>query len=103
MVTAAKALSECGGGLCVAVGDTVVCRLELPIAGLMTTVSPATLIQREQALYAAAQAIGSSYSNPFMPLSFLPLSVIPHLKITDRGLIDVDAFKIVGLDISPPL
>jgi adenine deaminase len=103
MVTAAKSLSECGGGLCVAVGDTMVCRLELPIAGLMTTVSPATLIQREQALYAAAQAIGSSYSNPFMPLSFLPLSVIPHLKITDRGLIDVDAFKIVGLDISPPL
>ena len=103
MVTAAQALSECGGGLCVAVGDTVVCRLELPIAGLMTTVAPETLIQNEQSLYAAAQAIGSSYSNPFMPLSFLPLSVIPHLKITDRGLIDVDAFKIVGLDITPPL
>ena len=97
MVTAAKAVAQCGGGLCVADGDRVIACLSLPIAGLMTTTDPATLIAGEDELYAAAASIGSSYDNPFMPLSFLPLSVIPHLKITDRGLIDVDAFRVIAL------
>ncbi|MBT7351470.1 MAG: adenine deaminase [Phycisphaerae bacterium] len=99
MTTAARALAECGGGLCVALGEQILALLELPIAGLMSNEDPMSLIETEHALYAAAASIGSSFDNPFMPLSFLPLSVIPHLKISNLGLVDVDAFEVVTLDL----
>jgi adenine deaminase len=99
MTTAAKALERCGGGLCVAEGSTVIALLPLPIAGLMSEADPMNLIEQEQQLYAASEALGSNFANPFMPLSFLPLSVIGHLKLTDLGLVDVDAFEVVSLDV----
>ena len=67
-------------------------RLALPIAGLMTDSSPDVVAQSLRELKALARDIGCVLSEPFLQLSFLALPVIPNLKITDRGLIDVQAF-----------
>jgi adenine deaminase len=72
-------------------------RLPLPIAGLMSN-EPIEAINRQMAeLLAAARAIGTRLHDPFMTLSFLALAVIPELKITDIGLIDVHRFAPVPL------
>lgn len=99
MVAAARALAECGGGLAVAAGGVVRAVLPLPVAGLISTESSAVVIARQRELLEAAHGIGCPIEDPFMPLSFLPLVVIPSLKLSDRGLVDVDRFEIVPLEI----
>ncbi len=97
MLTAARAVAAMGGGLAVAHGEQVLARLALPIAGLMSD-EPIEQIRRGfDAVLAAAHALGSELHDPFMAMSFMALEVIPHLKLTDVGLVDVDRFEVVSL------
>jgi len=71
--------------------------LSLPIAGLMSDRPISFVMERLTALKSATRVLGSVLENPFMALSFLTLPVIPELKLTDKGLVDVKAFSIVSL------
>lgn len=97
METAVRAVAEAGGGMAAAEGETVLSRLPLPIAGLMSD-QPIETVRREMdAVLAAARALGSELPNPLMTLSFLALEVIPELKLTDQGLVDVVRFERIPL------
>ena len=97
MVRAARRLAELGGGM-VAVHDRGVrAELALPVAGLMSAAPAEQVVAESRALADAARALGCTLEAPFHSLGFLALSVIPALKITDHGLIDVDRFEVVGL------
>lgn len=97
METAARAVVEAGGGLAVAEGERVVEVLPLPIAGLMSGAPVEEVRETLDRLLAAARERGSSLHDPFMAMSFVTLEVIPALKITDRGLVDVEKFELVEL------
>lgn len=97
MLTAARAVAEVGGGLAVAEGDELVARLPLPVGGLMSDRPIEDVRSSLDEVVAAARDLGSSLHDPFMAMSFVGLEVIPHLKITDLGLIDVDRFEPVSL------
>ncbi len=97
MLTAVRHLLETGGGLAVAVAGEIVAALPLPIAGLMSPEPLAQVAARHQAVTRAALDLGVVLPDPFMALSFLALPVIPALKLTDRGLVDVDKFDFVPL------
>jgi adenine deaminase len=97
MMTAIRAIVELGGGEVVADGATVLQSLPLPIAGLMSD-QPLEGVRRAQdAMRIAAGQLGCTLPAPFMTMSFLALEVIPTLKLTDQGLVDVDRFEIVPL------
>lgn len=97
MMTAARAVAEMGGGLAVAVGDEVRAALPLPVAGLMSDQPIAQVRQGYDQLLAAAHALSSPLHDPFMAMSFMALEVIPSLKLTDHGLVDVEQFQVVSL------
>lgn len=97
MLVAAKALVKCGGGFAVALGGRVLEILPLPIAGLMSTMQAKDVAAIYVKLENTAHSLGSKLENPFLQLSFLALSVVPELKITDRGLIDTCKFEFVPL------
>lgn len=97
MMTAARAVAEVGGGLAVADGNHTLTVLPLPVAGLMSDRPIEEVRTRYDALIAAAQALGSPLHDPFMAMSFMALEVIPKLKLTDQGLVDVERFEIVPL------
>lgn len=97
MHTAAATLQQLGGGLCVAVGGQAVATLPLPVAGLMSNSPIETVRDQYNALIAAARDCGAMMKDPFMAMSFMALEVIPALKLTDRGLVDVETFQIVSL------
>ncbi len=97
MKTAVLAIAEMGGGLALAEGDGVLARLPLPIAGLLSDLPIEAVRAQYDAMIAAAQALGSNLSDPFMVMSFMGLEVIPKLKLTDLGLVDVQQFKLVDL------
>jgi len=95
MLACALRLAEIGGGFVVA-RDGKTCReLPLPVAGLMTTLSAAEVVEAESAVNAAAADLGCKLHSPFGTLSFLPLTVIPELRITDEGIFDVTKFQLV--------
>ena len=96
MKAAAAALKASGGGLCAALGQRVEL-LALPVAGLMSTSSAQEVASDLERVLGLAHELGISMENPFMPLSFLALPVIPELKLTDRGLVDVNTFSFVSL------
>lgn len=97
MLTACRAVVDTGGGLAVACDGQLAADLSLPIAGLMSD-QPVESVRRSlDRLITAARDLGTSLEDPFMTLSFLALPVIPSLKITDRGLVDVDQFDFVPL------
>jgi len=97
MMAAAREVAAMGGGLAAVEGGAVRARLPLPIAGLMSD-APIEVVRREMdGLLAAAREMGCRLHDPFMTLSFLALPVIPELKLTDRGLVDVTQFKFVPL------
>lgn len=99
MMTAARAVAATQGGMAVAEGDTVIARVPLPIAGLMSD-QPIEIVHRQIAdLLATVQQLGTSLYDPFTVLSFLALPVIPSLKLTDLGLVDVEKFQRVDLFI----
>lgn len=97
MLTAAHAVAEMGGGLAVADGVDLRARLPLPVAGLMSDRPIAEVRAGYDALIATAQTLGSPLHDPFMAMSFMALEVIPKLKLTDQGLVDVAQFQIVPL------
>jgi adenine deaminase len=97
MFIAMQAIVATRGGMAVADGDAVLAQLPLPIAGLMSDQPIETVRRQMDELLAAARRLGSPLHNPFMALSFLSLPVIPSLKLTDRGLVDVDKFQLVSL------
>jgi adenine deaminase len=97
MRTAARALAEVGGGLVAAEGDRVLALLPLPLAGLMSDHPIEEVQAGMRELLATARDLGARLRDPFMAMSFLGLEVIPALKITDLGLIDVGAMAVVPL------
>ncbi len=97
MHTATRAAAANGGGLAVAVGEHVVAHLALPIGGLMSDRPIEEVAAGYQGLIDAARGLGSSLADPFMAMSFMALEVIPSLKLTDQGLVDVDKFQLVDL------
>jgi adenine deaminase len=98
MARAAGRLSETGGGLVVIADRGVQAELPLPVAGILSDAPFEEVVELSDACLAAVRGLGCEFPAPFQTLSFLALSVIPKLKITDQGLIDVEAFEIVGLE-----
>jgi adenine deaminase len=97
MKIALSALAEVGGGFCVVQNGSVLSRLPLPLGGLMSSQSPDELKPSIVALKDASRTIGCELHEPFLQLAFLSLPVIPSLKLTDQGLVDVDSFKIIDV------
>jgi adenine deaminase len=97
MTTAARTVAEMGGGLAVADGSDALATLPLPVAGLMSDRPLGEVRSRYDSLLDAAHEFGSSFHDPFMAMSFMALEVIPKLKLTDQGLVDVEAFGFVDL------
>ena len=101
MAAAVNRLIQIDGGIVVAQstpeGEKMV-EMPLPLGGLMTSLSPTEVGDVLRKLKAAAKAIGCVLDEPFLQLSFLALPVIPTLKITDRGLVDVTLFAVVPVE-----
>lgn len=97
MMTAAQRVADLGGGLVAAVEEEVLGEVSLPIAGLMADRPLETVRRQMDALVGAAHDLGSSLHDPLMTLGFLALEVIPELKLTDQGLVDVEQFDLVPL------
>jgi len=97
LLHALRVLVDSGGGQVVVAEGQVLAHLALPIAGLMSDQSVEEVAADGRALDAAAKQLSCSLPSPFMTLSFLGLPVIPSLKLTDAGLVDVDRFEGVPL------
>ena len=97
MLRAVRRLADTGGGVVVVDSGIVKAELKLPIAGLLSDASLDEVIASSRACVEAARALGCELPSPFQTMAFLALSVIPSLKITDRGLVDVDRFELVPL------
>jgi adenine deaminase len=102
MALAVTRLAELGGGIVAVEDGAVQAELPLPVAGLLADAPLEEVIERSLACNDAARSLGWSGATPFLTLSFLGLSVIPSLKITDRGLVDVDRFELVPLRVEAP-
>jgi adenine deaminase len=96
MAVAVNRLIELQGGFVVAQGGAVRAELALPVAGLMSRLAFDDVRAALIPLRDAARALGSTLPEPFAQVAFLPLPVIPHLKITDFGLFDVDRFELIA-------
>ncbi len=97
ILRAAHVLEEMGGGFACVVDGEVRARVPLPLGGLVSPLPAAELVQQLVELDAAAAASGCTLDHPCMTLSFLSLSVIPSLKLTDQGLVDVETFTLLPL------
>jgi adenine deaminase len=96
---AVQRLAELGGGLVVVESRGVRAELPLPIAGLLAEASAAEVADRARECVRALAELGCTVEAPFQALAFLALSVIPSLKLTDQGLVDVDEFRLVPLAV----
>jgi adenine deaminase len=92
---AVKEIERLQGGLVIAAGGQVLSALPLPIAGLLSDEPLETVVERLESLEALASDLGCPLTSPFSTLSFLALPVIPELRLTDLGLVDVQAFKLL--------
>ena len=92
-----RSLQSLGGGMVAVSEGKMLSFVPLPVAGLMANVSVRQVHEQMQCLLRSAKALGCELPDPFMILSFLSLPVIPELKLTDKGLVDVNQFKIVSL------
>ena len=97
ILSVVEAVRESGGGIAIGAETGPVLLLPLPIAGLMSEWPIARVADQLERLKQQARAWGSRLDNPFMALSFLALAVIPELKLTDLGLVDVTTFSLVTL------
>lgn len=95
MALAANRLGEIEGGFVVVADGEVLAELALPVAGLMSLQPFETVRDDLVTLRRAARSLGVTLEEPFLQLAFLALPVIPHLKITDHGMVDVDRFEII--------
>jgi len=97
MLAALRAVERMQGGLAAVKDGTVLGAVSLPIAGLMSDEPVERVTSQVTELLAAARTLGSPLRDPFITLSFLALPVIPALRLTDRGLVDVERFRLVPL------
>ncbi|MHA2433363.1 MAG: adenine deaminase C-terminal domain-containing protein, partial [Candidatus Thorarchaeota archaeon] len=97
LIAAAIQIVRMQGGLAVVQNEKVIESLPLPIAGLMSDKPIEEVSEKIQNLKDAAVKLGSNLSEPFMTMAFLSLPVIPKLKITDKGLVDVERFRLIDL------
>ncbi|MFN2468440.1 MAG: adenine deaminase [Gaiellaceae bacterium] len=100
MALAVGCLAELGGGIVAVAEREVRAELPLPVAGLLSDAPLEEVIERSLGAVAAAVELGCTFPAPLQMLAFLALSVIPKLKLTDRGLVDVDRFELVPLATS---
>ena len=100
MKVALASIKEAGGGFCVVQEGRVLARLALPLGGLMSNQESSELKKGLEKLREASKSVGCILKEPFLQLAFLSLPVIPSLKLTDRGLVDVDLFKIIDVRAS---
>jgi adenine deaminase len=99
MAAAVRRLAELGGGQVAVLGGKVIAEVPLPIGGLMSDRDARDVAGEVQALAdVVSSSLGVSVEAPFMQLSFLGLSVLPELRITDRGLVDVTSFSITDVE-----
>ena len=96
MAAAANRLAQIEGGFVVVEAGQVLAELALPVAGLMSLEPFEVVHERLAALRVAARSLGVTLDEPFLQLAFLALPVIPHLKITDHGMVDVDRFEVIS-------
>jgi adenine deaminase len=94
---AARHLNKIGGGMVISDGDRIILDLPLPIGGLMSDREAMWVVERMKAFSEHFRQEGLANESPMMTLSFMALPVIPKLKLTDRGLVDVERFSPVGL------
>jgi adenine deaminase len=97
MRVALAKLKEEGGGFCVVQNQKALACLPLPFGGLMSRKTPKELKKDIETLQKASHSIGCELADPFLQLAFLSLPVIPTLKITDKGLVDVDRFEFISV------
>ncbi len=97
MEAAVREIIKMGGGISVADQGMITASLPLPVAGLMSGSDPEAVVEQMLELKKAAAQLGCKLEEPFMVMSFLSLPVIPELKLTDKGLVDVNRFKFVPL------
>jgi adenine deaminase len=100
MAAAVRRLANRGGGIVVVDGADVLAELPLPVAGLLSDAPLDEVVAASRAVVEAARELGCRLEAPFQHLAFLALSVIPSLKLTDRGLVDIDRFELVPLEAS---
>lgn len=93
--TAVKEIEQLQGGLAVVSGGKVLASLGLPIAGLLSDEPLETVVDKLEKLKRLAKDLGTTLPSPFATLSFLALPVIPELRLTDLGLVDVNEFKLI--------
>ena len=98
MARAVERLAELGGGIVAVENGEILAELPLPVGGLLSDLPLAEVVERSRSCTQAAERLGCTGSTPFLTMSFLALSVIPSLKITDQGLVDVDRFELVPLE-----
>jgi adenine deaminase len=96
MAVAVNRLIELKGGFAAVADGKLVGELALPIAGLMSARPFEVVEQGLRRLRATVSALGTTLHEPFLQMAFLALPVIPHLRITDKGLVDVDRFELVA-------
>ena len=96
MALASNRMTQLEGGFVVAAGGEVLAELALPVAGLMSLESFEHVREKLEHLRDAATSLGVTLEEPFLQLAFLALPVIPMLKITDRGMVDVAKFEIIS-------
>ena len=97
MLNVGAAIAKMGGGLAISIDEKIADSLPLPIAGLMSDRPLSEVKEKLDSLYKISKDLGVVVNNPFMSIAFLSLEVVPHFKITNKGLVDVDNSKIVDL------
>ncbi len=95
MAEAANSLARSGGGQVVVKNGRVIGQVELTIAGLMSTEKADVVAKKAESIIKGFKACGCTLNNPNMQLSLLALVVIPELRISDKGLVDVTQFKFI--------
>jgi adenine deaminase len=97
MATAGNVLAKIGGGQVVVRDGKVIGQVELPIAGLMSNERAEVVAQKAGTVLAGIKACGCKLNNPNMQISLLALVVIPELRISDLGLVDVNRFEFINI------
>jgi adenine deaminase len=96
ILTAIRAIERMQGGLVAVNQGKILVELPLPVAGLLSIEPLESVAVKVEELESAARQLGSTLPAPFSVLSFLALPVISELRLTDLGLVDVKAFKLIG-------
>jgi adenine deaminase len=97
MAVAANEIARTQGGMVAAKDGKILAELALPFAGLMSTRPIVEVNEAEKRLSEAARSLGCTFSSPFMVMSFLSLAVIPEIRLTDKGIVDVGAAKLIPM------